>query len=73
MFDKRIILTFIPILLCKVYVVNGFPSGAPAEACESASPERGHGTSSQPPEYAPFLIIQHSYTYNPGDKINGII
>jgi len=46
-----------------------FPSGAPAEACDSLSPERGHGVPSMPVQYAPFTVIAYGRHYRPGEKI----
>lgn len=50
---------------------SSFPSGAPAEACESLSPERGHGVPSMPVQYAPFTVIAYGRQYRPGEKIPG--
>ncbi|KAI1280850.1 putative defense protein 3 [Halotydeus destructor] len=50
-------------------LVAAFPQGAPAETCESLSPERGHGVSSQPVQYAPFSVIAYGRKYGSGDKI----
>lgn len=48
-----------------------FPSGAPPEACESLSPERGHGVPSMPVQYAPFTVIAYGSQYRAGDKVPG--
>ena len=48
-----------------------FPSGAPPEACESLSPERGHGVPSMPVQYAPFTVIAYGKNFRAGDKVPG--
>jgi len=50
-------------------IVSSFPQGAPPEACESLSPQRGHGVPSQPVEQSPILVIQHGKSFQPGDRI----
>jgi len=53
-----------------VHLAEAYPQGAPAEACESLSPARGHGVASQPVEYSPFNIIQSVGRYKPGEQIS---
>ena len=48
-----------------------YPSGAPAGACQSLSPERGHGSYSKPVEEAPFYVVAHGKSFKPGDRIGG--
>lgn len=56
-------------LITLPFYVIGYPSGAPTEACDSLSPERGHGVASMPVQYAPFTVIAYGNSYRPGDKI----
>ena len=59
----------VALVVALVCLTHAYPSGAPTEACDSLSPERGHGVASMPVQYAPFTVIAYGNSYRPGDKI----
>lgn len=62
------------LLVCSLLVDRSFayPGGAPLGACESLSPEAGHGAQSQNVADAPFSVVATTNKYKAGDKIGGL-
>lgn len=65
-------------VLCSLFVLainfqstTSLPNGSPLGACESLSPEAGHGGHSQNVADAPFSVVATTNKYSAGDKIGG--
>lgn len=61
------------VLLLTIHLqpIHSLPNGSPLGACESLSPEAGHGGHSQNVADAPFSVVATTNKYSAGDKIGG--
>lgn len=59
--------------MCGVFVVVGFPDGAPVDTCVKPRPNQPyHGQArTQPLSTNPYQILQSSAEYGPGTRITG--
>jgi len=67
------LLCLLLLLVVVPFLVEGFPDGAPVDACVKPRPNQPyHGQAKpQPPETLPYSVTASSNEYGPGSKITG--